>query len=122
VYACITWTWTLAPFVAVGAFVVVAYNLELFGGAFHSTLMFALGWGALPVLAAYAAEAGTVRPEAIAAAGYAAALSFVQRVLSTPVRAARRAEGTVRRELELALQGLTAAAVAVAGALLLLHV
>jgi hypothetical protein len=122
VYACIAWTWKLAPFVVFGAFVVVAYNLELFGGAFHSTLWFALAWGALPVLAAYVVEAGTLRAEAFAAAVYAAAMSYAQRVLSTPVRAARRVDGTVRVELEAALRGLTVAAVAVAAALLLLHV
>ena len=32
VYACIVWTPLLAPFVVFGAFIVVAYNLELFGG------------------------------------------------------------------------------------------
>src|SRR5437868_3330256 len=36
--------WMLA-FVVVGAFLLVAYNLELFGGAFHSDLWFALAWG-----------------------------------------------------------------------------
>jgi len=122
VYACIAWTWALAPFVVLGAFVVVAYNLELFGGAFHSTLWFALGWGALPVLAAFVVQTGTLRGEALAAAVYAAALSWAQRVVSTPVRAARRVEGTIRTELETALQALTAAAVAAGAALLLLHV
>ena len=38
-----------------------------------------------------------MRVEAVAAAAYAALLSYAQRVLSTPVRAARRQEGTVRR-------------------------
>ena len=59
VYACVAWTWWLAPFVVAGAFIVVAYNLELFGGAFHSTLWFALAWGALPALSAYVVEAET---------------------------------------------------------------
>jgi hypothetical protein len=122
VYACIAWTWVLAPFVLFGAFVVVAYNLELFGGAFHSTLWFALAWGALPALSGYVVEAGTIRAEAVAAALYAALLSTAQRVLSTPVRAARRQEGTVRPELEAALLALTAASVALGAALLLLHV
>ena len=40
----------LAVFIAVGAFLVVAYNLELFGGAFHSDLWFALAWGGFPAL------------------------------------------------------------------------
>ena len=122
VYACVAWTWLLAPFVVAGAFIVVAYNLELFGGAFHSTLWFALAWGSLPALAAYVVEAETLRLEAVAAAAYAALLSYAQRVLSTPARAARRQEGTVRPELETALMALAAASVAVAVAVLLVHV
>ncbi|HEY8315328.1 MAG TPA: hypothetical protein VIG35_00575, partial [Gaiellaceae bacterium] len=43
-------TWWLLAFVGAGAFLVVAYNLELFGGAFHSDLWFGLAWGAFPVL------------------------------------------------------------------------
>jgi hypothetical protein len=122
IYACIAWTWRLAPFVVAGAFIVVAYNLELFGGAFHSTLWFALAWGSLPALAAYVVQAETLRLEAVAAAAYAALLSYAQRVLSTPARAARRQGGTVRPELETALMALTAASVAVALAVLLVHV
>ena len=33
-----------------GAFIVVAYNLELFGGRFHTDFWFALAWGAFPAL------------------------------------------------------------------------
>ena len=121
IYACVAWTWWLAPFVVAGAFIVAAYNLELFGGAFHSTLWFALAWGSLPALAAYVVEAETLRAEAVAAAIYAALLSYAQRVLSTPVRAARRQEGTVNSELETALKTLAAASVAVGVAVLLLH-
>jgi len=122
VYACVAWTWWLAPFVVAGAFIVVAYNLELFGGAFHSTLWFALAWGSLPALAAYVVEAETLRLAALAAAVYAALLSYAQRVLSTPARAARREAGTVRPELETALRALAAASVAIAVAVLLVHV
>ena len=121
-YACIVWTWRLAPFVVFGAFIVVAYNLELFGGAFHSTFWFAVAWGALPALSAYVVQAETIRIEAVSAALYAALLSYAQRVLSTPARAARRQEGTVRLELETALMALAAASVAVALAVLLVHV
>jgi len=120
-YACVAWTWWVAPFVVFGAFVVVAYNLELFGGTFHSTLWFALAWGALPALSAYVVEAGTIRIEAVIAAVYAALLSSAQRVLSTPVRIARRQEGTVRAELETALLLLAAASVSVGAALLIVH-
>src|SRR6266540_3953668 len=45
VVGAVTVSATLVPFVAVGAFLVVAYNLELFGGCFHSDLWFAIAWG-----------------------------------------------------------------------------
>ena len=43
-------------------FIVCAYNLELFGGAFHSDTWFAVAWGSFPLLAAYlvAAERITI--------------------------------------------------------------
>ncbi len=81
--------WLLA-FVAAGAFLVPAYNLELAGGRFHGDLWFALAWGAFPVLTAYAACAERLRGEAVLAAAWAAALSLAQRRLSTPARRARR--------------------------------
>jgi hypothetical protein len=84
----------LIAFVAIGVIVVPAYNLEWFGGALHNTWGLALAWAAFPVLTAYFAEANTLRPEAVLAAGYAAVMIVVQRTLSTPVRHARRALGT----------------------------
>ena len=59
------WLWA---FIGVGGFLVVAYNLELFGGVFHSDLWFALGWGAFPALTAYFAQTATLRIEAVLAA------------------------------------------------------
>lgn len=95
----------LLAFVAAGAFLVPAYNLELLGGAFHGDLWFALAWGAFPVLTGYAAVAGTVGVEALLAAGWATALSLAQRRLSTPVRRLRREVRDVRGELELVTGG-----------------
>ena len=130
----------LLVFVAVGAFLVVAYNLELFGGAVHGDLWFAAAWGAFPVLTAYFASARTLRGAAIAAAAYALASSWAQRRLSTQVRLVRRrvvsVEGKARLgdggELELdadslaaapegALKALAAAVVLLAVALLLVR-
>jgi hypothetical protein len=90
------WLWA---FIAVGGFLVVAYNLELFGGAFHSNLWFALGWGAFPALTAYFAQTATIRVEAVLIAAACAALSAAQRVLSTPVRRLRRKVATVTGEV-----------------------
>jgi hypothetical protein len=84
-----TTLWLLA-FVAAGAFLVPAYNLELFGGRFHSDLWFGLAWGAFPVLTGYVACAERLRGEAVLAAAWATVLSLAQRRLSTPVRWMRR--------------------------------
>ena len=41
----------VVPLVVVGAFLALAYNLELFNGRFHSDLWFALAWGGFPLQA-----------------------------------------------------------------------
>ncbi len=119
--------WLLA-FVGAGSFLVVAYNLELFGGLFHSDLWFALAWGAFPVLTGAFAVAERLRWDAVVAAAAATLLSLAQRTLSTPVRALRRGGGadatTVEAlvaPLERALRLLTAATVALAAALVIRH-
>ena len=81
--------WLLA-FVVFGAFILVAYNLELFGGRFHSDLWFALAWGAFPLLTAYWVSAERLEPAAAVGAAAAFALSLAQRTLSSRVRAIRR--------------------------------
>jgi hypothetical protein len=91
----------ISVFIAAGAFLVVAYNLELWGGAFHSDLWFSLAWGAFPVLTAYFAQTGELTIEAVLAAAACAAISAAQRTLSTPVRRLRRSVREVRGELVL---------------------
>jgi hypothetical protein len=132
--------WLLA-FVGAGAFIAVAYNLELFGGRLHGDPWFSLAWGAFPVLTAYFAAAETIRIEAVFAAAFAALLSHAQRRLSTPVRLVRRRTRAVTGSIELldgstipitadsftaeaehALRALSAAVVALALALVLLRV
>ena len=135
--AAVAWDPWLLVFVAAGGFLVCAYNLELFGGRFHSDLWFALAWGAFPLLTGYFVEAEELTVEALLAAAFAASLSSAQRALSTQVRWARRSvtgiEGAVEltdgtrepitrvslvRAPELALRTLTAAVAALAAALL----
>jgi hypothetical protein len=113
VYAAVAWGLGLLVFVAIGALLVPAYNLEL---ALHNDVGFALAWGAFPTLTAYFVQAQTIGVAAVAAAVYAFASSLAQRTLSTPVRRARRTHGTVEgtATLEAALRLLTWAAVALA--------
>lgn len=93
-------TW-LALLVPIGAFLVVAYNLELAGGRFHSDLWFGLAWGGLPVVCGYAAVSGELGLAAAFAAGFAVLHSLAQRTLSNHVRFVRRRVAAVHGELEL---------------------
>jgi hypothetical protein len=92
----------LALLIPLGLFLVLAYNLELAGGRFHSDLWFGLAWGGFPVLNGYAAVAGEVSGVTGLAAVFAVLLSLAQRVLSNHVRYVRRRVIAVRGELELA--------------------
>jgi hypothetical protein len=80
----------LLVFVAVGALLTVAYNLELFSGRMHSDLWFAFAWGAFPVLTAFFVQAKELRIDGLFVAGACMLLSVAQRRLSTPVRELRR--------------------------------
>lgn len=117
--AAAAWGWWLVAFIAAGALLVPAYNLELFGGVLHTDLGFALAWGAFPMLTGYFVEAQTIRVDAAFAALFATALSLAQRALSTPVRDARRRAATTAgvAPLEHALRLLGWASVALAVAL-----
>jgi hypothetical protein len=129
VAAAIAWTPWLLALVAFGAFMVCAYNLELFGGRFHGDWWLAIAWGATPVLAAYVAAAGNVTWQALFAALFAVLLILAQRRLSTPVRSVRRrlpgvedeARADLVRGAEDALQAMTGAVVALAIALVFLR-
>ena len=117
----------LLPLIALGAFLVPAYNLELLGGRVHTDLGFALAWGAFPVVTAFVAQAATIRVEAVLAAAWATLLSLAQRRLSTQVRRVRRGVGVSEEERRLAdapesaLKLLAASTVALAAALVALR-
>jgi hypothetical protein len=81
---------SLVPFIAAGAFIVVAYNLELFGGRFHSDFWFAVSWGAFPAFTGYWANSLSIGLSGPLVAAGCFGLSVAQRRLSTPVRELRR--------------------------------
>ncbi|MDT7582248.1 MAG: hypothetical protein QOK35_3539, partial [Pseudonocardiales bacterium] len=80
----------LIPFIVIGPFLVLAYNLELFGGRMHTDIGFAVSWGAFPLLTGYVAQSAGLEFPAIVAAVAAVGFSLAQRSLSTPARALRR--------------------------------
>jgi hypothetical protein len=91
----------IGAFIVAGVFLVVSYNLELFGGAFHSDLLFAVAWGGFPVIVAAFAQTATVTVEAVIVAAACVAISAAQRALSTPVRRLRRQVEAVEGRLRL---------------------
>lgn len=92
----------LIPLVALGAFLVVAYNLELFGGRFHTDAWFALAWGGFPAFTGYFANALSVQATGVLVAGACCLLSVAQRRLSTPARELRRRTAEVSGRQRLA--------------------
>jgi hypothetical protein len=102
VAAALSWTLWLLPFVVAGGSLVLAYNLELFGGFFHTDLWFGLAWGAFPLLTGYFVVAEKLSPEAGLAAIFALLSSLAQRELSTQVRKVRRRVDAVTGSLTMA--------------------
>jgi hypothetical protein len=106
IVGCVIVSATLAPFVVVGGFLVVAYNLEFFGGRFHTDFWLAAAWGAFPALTSWwvntlsFGDAKTVMAGALVTAG-CFGLTTVQRRLSTPVRRLRRKTVSVTGEQRL---------------------
>ncbi len=130
----VTVSWWIAILVLVGVGLVVAYNLELAGGRFHTDLWFALGWGGFPALVGYVVNAGRLGWPGVFVAAACVAISVAQRALSTPVRRLRRRttalEGVQRlddgSELELTVAAVAApldrALVALSGGVVLLAI
>jgi hypothetical protein len=96
----------LIPFILVGVFLVVAYNLEAFGGRLHTDFGFAAAWGGFPVLVGFIAQAPPLNPATIVSVALATlsstALSHAQRRLSNPARTLRRRSRTVTGNVTLA--------------------
>lgn len=88
----------LVVFVVMGAFIVLAYNLELAGGRFHGDVTFALFWGAFPFLTAYWVMGESLTWPALPGAASCFAVARLQRILSTEARTWRRRIATVEGE------------------------
>jgi hypothetical protein len=97
---------TLAPLVLFGGFIAPAYNLEWFGGRFHTDFWLAASWGGFSAFTGWWVNALGLHSarEALAAGAVVLGcffLTLVQRRLSTPVRELRRRTLTVAGEQRL---------------------
>ena len=92
--------WTLLAFMVAGTFLVLAYDLEWFGGVVHTDAGFAAAWGSFPVLTACFAQAGELTAIGVIGAASAYGFTSAQRSLSNRARQLRRraraVEGVVR--------------------------
>lgn len=89
-YFVVTLSLLLLPFVVLESFFAVSYNLEIFRKRFHTGLVFALSWGAIPFLTGYFVNALTLSIPVLVIAVAIGLLTYVQRILSTQARLWRR--------------------------------
>ncbi len=71
-------------------FFVFAYNLELFGGRFHTDGWFAFSWGTLPLLAGYIMQTNSVSAASLVVAAAMGFLSLVEIKASRPYKELKR--------------------------------
>ena len=71
-------------------FFLLAYNLELFGGLFHSRGWFCLSWGLLPVAAGYVIQTDTFGLQMIPAGAFALVSAYAEITTSKAYKGTRR--------------------------------
>lgn len=112
----------LIPVGVAEIFFLLAYNLELFGGRFHTDLWFAASWGLLPVLAGYIVQTDSVSLASLAGGAFGFLTAFIEINASRPYKALKRgkADSEVASRLEAVLKGVVATVIAAAALLLAL--
>lgn len=100
----------LIPLGLVELFFLLAYNLELFGGLFHTDLWFATSWGFLPVLVGYAVQADTVSLSSLWGGLFGFFTAYIEIKASRPYRALKRegSASSVVPQLESVLKAVVA--------------
>lgn len=106
-------------------FFVFAYNLEWFGGRFHTDTWFAFSWGALPVLAGYVMQTNGMSLPAVILALSMALFSFIEIKSSRPYKDLKRRpdlsaeEEALLRRYETLLKCISIGVILLGGGLLL---
>ncbi len=110
-------------------FFVFAYNLEWFGGTFHTDRWFAFSWGALPVLAGYIMQTNRMSFSALILALSMALFSSIEIQASRPYKDLKRrrpdlnsGEEALLRRYETLLQCISLGVILLGGGLLLWRV
>jgi hypothetical protein len=112
-YYAVTFAPLLIPVGIAELFFLLAYNLELFGGAFHNNVWFAASWGFLPVLAGYIVQSDALSVSSFAAGLFGFFTAYVEINASRPYKVLKRERSgsPVVARLEAILKGVVAAVV-----------
>jgi hypothetical protein len=107
-------------------FFLLAYNLELFGGRFHTDLWFSLSWGFLPVVAGCVLQTDSLNPAGFAAGLFGFTTAFTEINASRPYKEAKQLAGEdaarYAKRFESVLKGLVLSVFAVALSLVLFRI
>lgn len=90
IYYMLVYSPLLWPIAIVEGFLLLAYNLEWFGGWFHTDKWFVFSWGVLPTLAGYVLQTNSLSPVAVALALGTGIVSYVEIRTSRPYKALKR--------------------------------
>lgn len=108
----------LLPLGAAELFFLLAYNLEPFGGKFHTDSWFAVSWGFLPVLAGFIVQTDTLGLASLAAGLFGFFTAFIEINASRPYKALKRgtmhSDSPMASKLESVLKSVVAAVLATA--------
>lgn len=99
-YYIVTATPNLLVIALLEGFFLFAYNLEWFGGRFHTDGWFALSWGTLPVLAGFVIQTNRISPTAVLFASAMGLFSLVEISASRPYKEIKRNGGHLREGLQ----------------------
>ena len=117
-YYAITFSPILIPLGLVELFFLLSYNLEYFGGRFHTDLWFSFSWGFLPVLVGFAVQTGWVGVTSLAAGLFGFFTAFIEINASRPYKALKKQPNAVTSpvaaRLEAILKGVVATVLATA--------
>jgi len=123
-YLAVSYAPLLIPLGLIELFFLLAYNLELFSGRFHTDLWFSLSWGYLPVLVGFVVQTDTVTAPALTAGLFGFFTAFVEINASRPYKTLKRQAGgpdsPLAGRLEAILKGVVASVLSVAVFLLAL--
>ena len=121
-YLAVSYALLLIPLGLVELFFLLAYNMELFSGRFHTDFWFSLSWGFLPVIVGFVVQTDTITVPALAGGLFGFFTAFVEINASRPYKALKRQPGGAPSHLmarfESILKGVVASVLAAVAFLL----